>query len=174
MPPTHVQLCIGNPRSQVLRPHSLLRTVEIGGLWVVPQVTTMKPLVAVVVHLGTEGHAGREGAVTQCGERANPRDLVNVANEKYIALARSLRSRQRKHNLVEKCIAGEAFVLPGIIFWYLFKTGVVENSMNYFVLKVGELRQFVLQIQGFWSHLKSRGYTKLQHQHGYNRVIYYE
>lgn len=136
-----------------------------------PLGAAVEPLVAVVVHLGAEGHAGREGAVAQCGERADSRDLVDVADEEDVALAWSLWSRQRQHDLVEKCVAREAFVLPGVISWYLFEAGVVENSMDDLMLKVRKLRQFVLQIQGFWVHLKSRGCTRPQNQHCYDRGI---
>lgn len=46
--------------------------------------------------------------------------------------------------MIEECVAGEAFVFPGVVFGNLLGTRVVENSVDDLVLEFRELGELVL------------------------------
>lgn len=106
----------------------------------------MRPLEAVVVHLSAKGHTRWEGAVAQGDKRFEAWDFVNVADKEDIALAGALGTCQREQDLVEKCVAGVAFVRPGVVFGDVLEVGGVEDFMDDLVLEGFESRGVCFQV----------------------------
>ncbi len=57
-----------------------------------PQFTSVQPLVAVIVHLSSKRYAWWESTIAKSSKGANTRNFVYVPNKKYVTLVWSLSS----------------------------------------------------------------------------------
>ena len=74
-----------------------------------PQLAPVKPLVAVIVHLGPKCDTRWKSTIAQSGEGTNARNFVNVSEKKHVALVWGLRSCQRQQGLIEEGISVKEF-----------------------------------------------------------------
>ena len=92
MPGSVVQLCVRLAGAQVFRLDSMLEAVKVCGLRVVPLLTTMEPLKAVVVEVTAQRDSRGESAVAESLECVLARYFINVADKQDVALLRRLLS----------------------------------------------------------------------------------
>lgn len=67
-----------------------------------PQIAAVKPLIAVVIHLGSKRYTWWESTIAQSGEGANAWNFVDVSYKKHVTLLWGLCSRQGQQDLIEK------------------------------------------------------------------------
>lgn len=108
-----------------------------------PLLSTVKPLIAVVVHLGTKSYARWESAIAEGGKGASAWDFVNVSNDKNVALIWGLETSEGKNDLFEEGVTSEAFARPSIIFGEIDSRNV-EDTVDNFVLERLETEEVVL------------------------------
>ena len=101
VPSSHIELDVSSARSKTLRSDRFV-TIKISCLRVMPQFATVKPLIAVIIHLSSKCYTWWEGTIAQSGEGANARYFVDVSYKKHVTLLGSLCPCQGQQNLIEK------------------------------------------------------------------------
>lgn len=118
----------------------------------------MQPLETVIVHLTSQRHTWREGAIPQRGEGASSGDLVDIADEEHVALIGRLLASQREQDLVEERVAREALEFPGVVFGdFVRGGGGREDAMDDFVVEGAEGGEVGLQVEVLRRHLECGG-----------------